>query len=220
MAFSDEAKDIVEKLKKSIMTGDYEASPKITEEGLEAKVDLESLLQEGIVDAIKELETNSFGNDKVFYTPNLLMGMEGARKSLAILEPFIEKRNQYKANVVMGVPAGDTHDFGTKYVALVLKAAGFKVTYLGRDVPTVQFVQKIKENNASILMISCYQSNGYKRIKEIMKLLQKTEMKDRVNVAIGGSAVTEKMARMLNLSYGKTASEALKLALNFTKEVG
>jgi dimethylamine corrinoid protein len=211
---------IIGKLKHAILTGDYNETPKITQEGLDTGVDLESLLQEGIVNAIKEIETNIYGNDKVFHHPDLLLGMECVRRSMAVLEPFINKRNQYVATVVMGVPAGDTHDFGTKYVALALTAAGFNVIYLGRDVPTIRFVQKITETNASILMISCYQTTGFNKIKEIMRLLQESKINDRIKVVVGGTAVTEKMARMLNLAYGRTASEAITLASEFTKEVG
>jgi len=212
--------NIVEKLKHSILTSNYEASPNITQEGLDAGVDLESLLQEGIVNAIKEIETNIYGNDKVYHHPDLLLGMESVRRSMAVLEPFIKKRNRYIANVVIGVPAGDTHDFGTKYVALALIAAGFNVIYLGRDVPSIQFVQKIIETNASILMISCYQTTGFNKIKEIVRLLQESKINDRIKVVVGGTAVTEKMARMLHLSYGRTASEAVALAVGYTKEVG
>ena len=210
---------IIEKLKHAILIGDYHASPTITQEGVDAGVDLESLLQEGIVGAIKEIETNIFGNDKVYHHPDLLLGMESVRRSMVVLEPLIKERNRYLATVVIGVPAGDTHDFGTKYVALALTAAGFNVIYLGRDVPTIRFVQKVIEKNASILMISCYQTTGFNKIKEIMRFLHESKINERVKVIIGGTAVTEKMARLLNLAYGRTASEAVALALEFTKEV-
>lgn len=211
---------IVDRLKHSIMTGNYKESPVITQEGLDANIDLKTLLQEGIVSAINEIETTIYGNDRVYHHPTLLLGMETVRRSMALLEPFIKERNQYKGTVVIGVPASDTHDFGTKYVALALTAGGFKVDYLGRDVPSVRFVQKIIENNASILMISCYQTTGFNKIKEIMKLLQEAKIDGQVNVVVGGTAVTAKMAQTLDLAYGRTASEALSLAEDFIKEVG
>jgi methylmalonyl-CoA mutase cobalamin-binding domain/chain len=117
--------------------------------------------------------------------------------------------------VVLGTPAGDTHDLGAKMVAMALTAAGFKVDYLGHDVALTHFVHKVQETDADILAISSYQTSGFKKIEEILELLETAKLNDKVKVILGGSVITEKFANQLNVGYGRGAADAVKLAKSY-----
>jgi methanogenic corrinoid protein MtbC1 len=97
-------------------------------------------------------------------------------------------------------------------VALALTAAGFRVNYLGRDVPLTRFVHQVQETNATILGISSYQTSGFRKIEEILGLLETAKLQNKVNVMLGGTVITEKFAEHLNVDYGRRASDAVKLA--------
>jgi methylmalonyl-CoA mutase cobalamin-binding domain/chain len=195
------------------LDADYDAAPAITKEALEAGVDPEDLMKEGLSNGISELEKKLFGEYKVWVHPVFLMAMEGVRMSLAVLEPHMKpKEEKALGTVVLGTPAGDTHDLGAKMVALALNAAGFKVNYLGRDVPLTRFIHQVQETNANILGISSYQTSGFRKIEEILIMLEKAKLQDKVNVMLGGTVITEKFAEHLNVDYGRHASDAVKLA--------
>ncbi len=206
-------KTAVDRLKNAILDADYDAARVITKDALEAGVDPEALMKEGLSNGIRELEKKLFGEYKVWVHPVFLMAMEGVRMSLEILEPHMKpKEDKALGTVVLGTPAGDTHDLGAKMVALALKAAGFKVDYLGRDVPLTRFIHQVQETNANILGISSYQTSGFRKIEEILVLLETAKLQDKVNVMLGGTVITEKFAGQLNVDYGRHASDAVRLA--------
>jgi methylmalonyl-CoA mutase cobalamin-binding domain/chain len=209
----DENESAVIRLKKAILDADYDATPMITKEALEAGVDPEILMKESLSQGIRELEKKLFGDYKVWVHPVFLMAMEGVRLSLEILEPHMKpKEEKALGTVVLGTPAGDTHDLGAKMVALALTASGFKVNYLGRDVPLTRFIHQVQETNATILGISSYQTSGFRKIEEILSLLETAKIQNKVNVMLGGTVITEKFADQLNVDYGRHASDAVKLA--------
>lgn len=206
----------VNQLKGAVLGADYESAPKITREALDAGAAPEVLMRDGLSEGIKELEKKLFGDYKVWVHPVFLMSMEGVRLSLEILEPHMKpKEDQALATVVLGTPAGDTHDLGAKMVALALTAAGFRVNYLGRDVPLTRFVHQVQESDATILGISSYQTSGFNKIEEILSLLETAKLQNKVNVMLGGTVITEKFAEKLKVDYGRHASDAVKLAYQY-----
>jgi methylmalonyl-CoA mutase cobalamin-binding domain/chain len=145
--------------------------------------------------------------------------MEGARQSLEVLEPCLSpKGEEALGRVVLGTPAGDTHDLGAKMVALALRAAGFEVVYLGRDVPLDRFVETCRETDVDVLAVSSYQTTGFACIKEIVRKMDETRLREKTKVMIGGSVITQKFADKMNVGYARHASDAVKLAHEYVRE--
>lgn len=206
----------IAKLKNAVLDADFDGTPEITRQALEAGLPPQVLMKEALSEGVKGLETKLFGGDKVWLHPVFLMSMEGVRRALEILEPHIEMKDEDAlGTVVMGTPAGDTHDLGGKMAALALIAAGFRVDYLGQDVPSISFIHKVQETDADILGISSYQSSGFKKIEEILDLLEKLKLRDKVKVILGGSVITDKYADQMKVDYGRHASDAVKLATEY-----
>ena len=208
--------EIVNRLKQAIIDADFDATPRITQEALQAGVDTHVLMEKAISDGLSELEEKLFNGYKTWGHPLLFMGAEAARRSLELLEPYFTPREEnVLGTVVLGTPSGDVHDLGGKMVALALIAAGFKVVYLGRDIAPSLFVHKVKESGAQILAISSYQTTGFAKIEEILKLLSASKMGNKVKVIVGGPCITQKFADKFGLGYGKHASDAAQLAKQY-----
>lgn len=212
MCTENQNEEIINQLKQAIKDADYDEAPVIARKALECEIDPAVIMQRGVCDALMEMEHDLFGTQKAWMHPRHLMGAESARRAIDVLEPSFKDGDGSLGTVVIGVPSGDTHDFGTKTVGLTLMAAGFKVEYLGRDVPPSRFVQKAIEVGADIVGISCYQTSNFKRIDEILELMTTLNLKEKVKVMIGGSVITQKYADKKNLAYATNAAEAVKLA--------
>jgi methylmalonyl-CoA mutase cobalamin-binding domain/chain len=217
MTATSQKSGVVDRLKRAVKNADYKNTEAITREALDAGIDPATIMQHGVCDALSELEHDLFGDHKPWMHPRHLMGAESARRAMAVLEPSLSGADGSRGTVVLGVPAGDTHDFGTKTVALTLMAAGFKVEYLGRDVSPSRFVQKAQEVGADIIGISCYQTSGFKQIEEVVELRSQLRLQDKVNIMIGGSVITQKYADKMKLSYAANAGEAVKLAQSLVR---
>jgi len=203
--------EVIDRLKKAILEAEFDAAPDITREALDNGIPADLIQEKAICQGIAELEENLYGDSKVWLHPILFMGMEAARRSLEVLKP-VSKSDKPLGTVVLGTPQGDVHDMGGKMVAIALTAAGFRVVYLGRDVPPSFFVHKARETGAKIIAISCYQTTGFSRIKKILDLLGAAKMRDSIKVMVGGTVVTERFADEFGLIYARTASGAVKQA--------
>ena len=208
---NDKETGIIDKLKGAILKGEVDVAPAVTQEALKAGVTAEHLREKGVSQGIAELEEKIYGNHKVWGNPYFFMGMEAARRCLAILKPQLKPHNP-SGIVVLGTPQGDVHDIGGKMVAIALTAAGFEVVYLGRDVPLTLFIHKLRERSADILAISSYQTSGFSRIEKVLELLELAKMRERVKVMVGGTTVSGRYARKHGVLYANTASGAVRLA--------
>ena len=96
----------------------------------------------------------------------------------------------------------------------MLKANGFEVYDLGRDVPVDEFIKKAREVNADIIAVSALLSTSLPYIKDLVKLLNELGLRDRFKLMVGGGAVTREWARKVGAEgYGEDAEEAVRVAL-------
>ena len=99
----------------------------------------------------------------------------------------------------------------------MLETSGFDVVDLGRDVPPKEFVEKAKETDARIIALSTLMTTTMNGMKEVVTLLRKTNMKDRVRVMVGGGPISKGFAERIGANgYAANASLAAKLARRLT----
>jgi 5-methyltetrahydrofolate--homocysteine methyltransferase len=107
------------------------------------------------------------------------------------------------------------HDLGKSIVIAMLTGAGFEVIDLGVDVPTETFIEKIKELNPDIVGIGCYMTTTMLELKDMMKLLEGSDLRGRVKVMIGGVPTTQQFADEIGAdAWGKDALDAVGKARN------
>ena len=58
-----------------------------------------------------------------------------------------------KGKVVCHVAEGDVHDIGKNIVAALLRAAGYDVVDLGRDVPVDEVIATVEKENPMMLTV-------------------------------------------------------------------
>jgi methylmalonyl-CoA mutase cobalamin-binding domain/chain len=218
MVAEQERDQIINNLKTAVLEADYDSAPKITKQALDMGISPDALM-DALGRGIFALEKKLYGDCKVWMHPDLFLAMEGVRQSMVILESVPQQKGEKVGTVVLGTPEGDVHDFGGKMVNLALMAAGFEVSYLGRDVPVTRFIHEVQAKGADILAISCYQTSNFKKIEEILDLLSRAGLRDKVYVLLGGCVITEKYAEKMNVGYGKTASDAVKLAQGYIRRI-
>lgn len=150
-----------------------------------------------------------------YYIPELLMCADAMYAGLDILRPHLKAHEtEKKVKVVIGVVEGDTHDIGKNLVKIMLEAAGFEVIDLGRDIPPIEFIKKARESDADIIALSTLMSTTMGAMTEVMQLLKKEELQDKIKVMIGGGPISKSFADRIGASYAEDASRASKLAQN------
>ena len=83
--------------------------------------------------------------EHVYYLPEIMMAAKTMEIGIAIAEKQIPGGRETKGTVVMHAAEGDPHDIGKNIAAVMMRASGYNVIDMGRDVPIVDAVAKVEE---------------------------------------------------------------------------
>ena len=211
--------EVLEKLRISVINGEIEAAEAAAKEAINIGLDPLEAIEEGLSKGIREVG-DKFEKLELFL-PDMIQAAEAMSRAIAILEEklsFKEYSEKDKGVVVIGTVEGDIHDIGKNIVIALLKANGFKVYDLGKDVPSIKFIEKAEEVNADVIAISALLSSTMIKQEEIIKMLKDMNLRDKYMVIVGGAPVTEEWARKIGAdAYGKTANEGILKIKEFLK---
>ena len=83
--------------------------------------------------------------EHIYYLPEIMMAAKTMEIGIALAEKQVPGGLTPKATVVMHAAEGDPHDIGKNIAAVMMRASGYNVIDMGRDVPIVDAVAKVEE---------------------------------------------------------------------------
>ena len=144
------------------------------------------------------------------FVPEILMSNDAMQAGIKICQDKIGDVPS-KGNIASFVAAGDLHDIGKNICAAILKANGFKVIDIGRDVPKEKVLQVVKDNNIQLVCGSTLMSTTKPGLVDTALLLELE--KTGVSVACGGAAVSKAFVDTFrNALYTKSPLETVHAA--------
>jgi methanogenic corrinoid protein MtbC1 len=114
--------------------------------------------------------------------------------------------------IVIGTLHPDMIDTAKEMVRKSLKTAQFKTVDVGKGVSVADFVSKIKETNADIIVVTVSISGAKENLLKLISALEAEELQNKVAVMIGGAAVDKEDSDKIGALYGKTREDAVALA--------
>lgn len=205
--------EIAEKLSNALEQGDKEAAAAVTQQALDQGVSPLALVQEVIVPALTRVG-DRFENLEIFL-PELMAAGEAGNACTALIEEAIAKSGsqmQSEGTVVIGTVKGDIHDIGKNIVASLLKAQGFKVVDLGKDVSDSVFLDAAESNKADVIAASALMSITRAGCRDVAVLLKDRGMKDKYLYVVGGGSITQDYADEIGADgFSETGSGAVEL---------
>ena len=198
--FEGEEDDVVEGLEKAIDSGK----------------DPISLIDEALMVGMRVV--TRLYDEGVIFLPNVMMSADAMLAGIEYCKSQTSEVPEPKGKVVCHVAEGDVHDIGKNIVAALLRAAGYDVVDLGRDVPVDEVVAAVEKENPLMLTGTALMTTTMYAFKEINdKLMEKGY---RIPFACGGGAVNQDFVSQYDLGvYGEEAADAPKMA-DFIKEHG
>ncbi|MFX1456912.1 MAG: B12-binding domain-containing protein [Promethearchaeota archaeon] len=201
-----------EDLLKAIIELDEEETYKQVENLLNNGVkpnEIIEILREGV-----EVVGDKF-NKKEYFLTELVMAGEIFTQSTAILEPHMKgdvEEGVKQETVVIGTVEGDVHDIGKNIFVTLLKSAGYNVIDLGVDIPSQQFVDKVKETNAQVVAYSGLLTVALNSMHNTTEALKAAGLRDKVKIIIGGLPVDENWMKEAGAdAYTDNAFEGVKI---------
>ncbi len=209
-----EGEAILRGLAESVIDGDEDRAREFAKKAVDAGIDPLTAIKEGLMNGMKVVG-DRFARLEIFL-PEVLLAADAMKAALEILEPLIVKEEREKltlGKVVIGTVQGDIHDIGKNIVAMLLKANGFEVYDLGRDVPIDEFINKAEEVGADIIAISTLLSTSMPYMEDVIRLLKDRGLREKYKVMVGGGPVTREFAEEIGADgYGDNAEEAVEVA--------
>ena len=206
-------KEIANGLTNALTLGDKEAAVRITQQALDQGIKPLTLVQEVIVPTLTEVGTR-FENLDIFL-PELMAAGEAGNACTALIEQAIVKSGnqmQSEGTVVIGTAKGDIHDIGKNIVISLLKAHGYKVIDLGKDVPAARFIDEAETNHADFIAVSALMSITRAGCREVADLLRDRGLKGKYLYIVGGGSITQEYSDEIGANgFSETGSGAVEL---------
>jgi methylmalonyl-CoA mutase cobalamin-binding domain/chain len=184
----------------------------LTEEGLAAGMEPQTLLFEALIPSLEEVGARFERGD--FFVPEMLIAGRAMAGAMEVLRPLLADTGvQTIGTFLMGTVKGDVHDIGKNLVNIMLEGAGFEVIDLGVQVAPEKFVEKIQEHKPDIVGFSAFLTTTMPMFKANLNALEKAGLRDQVIVMVGGAPVTQEYADAVGADgYAPDASATVKRA--------
>ncbi|OBR91124.1 methionine synthase [Clostridium ragsdalei P11] len=210
--------DLLKELSDSVVNMQEEETIEISKKCVENNINAYEAIDKGLADGMNR--AGKLYEEEEYYIPELLLCSDAMYSGLDILKPHLEKEEtENKAKVVIGVVEGDTHDIGKNLVKIMMETEGFEVIDLGRDIPPIDFVNKAKEVGASIIALSTLMTTTMDGMAEVINLLKKEGIRDKISVMVGGGPISQNFADKIGAdAYTLDASKAAKRAKELVKK--
>ncbi len=204
--------NVLEIIREGIMDGDMNLTKEKVQEAIDAELDPNEILQDGLIAAMGEV--GRLFEEGEYFVPEMLIAARAMKAGLALLKPLLVAADVKPAGkVAAGTVKGDLHDIGKNLVCMMLEGAGFEIVDLGVDVSPEQFLGAVTEKQVDIVAMSALLTTTMPNMKVTVDAIKEAGVRDKVKVIIGGAPVTDAYANEIGADgYAPDASRAVALA--------
>ncbi|MBV7274338.1 cobalamin-dependent protein [Clostridium sp. PL3] len=156
----------------------------LKDQGVDSLKIIESL-QEGMGIVGKRFE------EKEYFLSELIMSAEVFNEASELLGGMENARESKNGVFVLGTIYDDIHDIGKNIVTTVMRSNGFEVIDLGVDVPTVKFIEAIKQYKPKVVGISCLLTTCFDNVKECVQAIEEAGLRNDTKILVGGGPVDD-----------------------------
>lgn len=202
--------EILQGISSAIISINRNAVERAVRTALEENIEPAEIVEGGLAAGVHEVGV-LFEEGNMFL-PHLVLAVDTMEAGLRILENETQEGNRDKrlGIIVNGTVEGDAHDIGKIIISGMLRASGFAVHDLGRNVPLQDFIDKAKETNADIISLSALTTTSLNRQQELISMLRDQGLRDKVKVMVGGAPASQEWADRIGADcYAKNAAEAV-----------
>lgn len=201
----------VDELIGAVQAGDAPQAADLAAKALQDGADPSAMV--GSLSAAMRAVGDRFGTGEIFL-PELMLSARAMQKAMDVIQPaLLESAGAApkQGKMVLGTVRGDVHEIGKDIAITMLRASGFEVVDLGRDVDPLDFIKRAEEVKADIIGASALMTTTMPAQKELVDILVAKGLRDKYHVILGGAPVTaEWVAETGADSWGEDAGKAVK----------
>ena len=211
---------VLEQAKKSIVDQDKDKAVEIAEEVIaKGEENPMELMNEAFIPGINEVG-DLFGRGQLFL-PELMQAANVMKAVTDIINDALPEKveKQQGGVIVMATVKGDVHDIGKCIVVSLLRANGFTVHDIGRDIDTEMIIEEAVKVNADIIGTSALLTTTMVRQRDLEAELKKAGLREQFRTMVGGAPVTTRWASKIGAdAYAEDAQDAVKKVKEFLRK--
>ena len=162
---------------------------------------LEQVMEEGGKQAEEAMDACQKGMDIVgsyfeegeYFVSDLIFAGDLMSQAVGILKDALisgDGKEGPQTSLILCTVQNDLHDIGKNIVRSMLEAGGFHVIDLGIDVAPGTIVDKVKETDVKIVLLSGVLTLAINSMKATVEALKEAGLRDYCHVLIGGAPVS------------------------------
>lgn len=207
------SEEMYQKLAQAVIDGEAEDAEALAKQALDQGLDPLACIANGLTKGIQEV--GELFDEGEYYLPELIISADTMKVALDILEPALasDQQREVVGRVVIGTVEGDLHEIGKTLVGTMLAANGFQVTDIGVDKSASEFIEAIKENDATIVGASALLTTTMLQQQKLIEAIEEAGLRKQVKVMVGGAPVTQSYAEQIGADgYAEDAISAVDIA--------
>jgi trimethylamine corrinoid protein len=204
-------KAVIEEAKRMLLERNKDRVIEITNKAIADGENPMELMDEAFIPAINEVG-DLFGSGQLFL-PELIETADAMKAATDVVNEALEKsaaEQKEKRTVILASVKGDVHDIGKCIVVSLMRANGFEVHDLGRDVSAEAIVEKAVAVDADVIGTSALLTTTMMEQQALEEMLRSEGLRDRFKTIIGGAPVTQRWAARIGAdAYAETAPDGV-----------
>jgi Predicted cobalamin binding protein len=210
--------NLLNNIQETLAKGDRNGVARLTKEALDKGMGVRAILEDGLIKSMSAIGEKFKANE--IFIPEVLIAAKAMHAGIAVLEPhFAASGIKPVGKVVIGTVKGDLHDIGKNIVSMMLKGSCFEVVDLGIDVPPGKFLEIVQTSSPDIIAMSSLLTTSMGAMRETIKVLKESGLRDKVKIIVGGAPITQVFADSIGAdSYAKDAATAVDKAKELLKK--
>ena len=168
------------------------------------------LMNEAFIPGINEVG-NLFGRGRLFL-PELMVAADAMKAVTDVINAALPQNTvqEKKGTVLLATVKGDVHDIGKCIVVSLMRANGFTVHDLGRDVDIDTIIEKAVKEDVDIIGTSALLTTTMGQQKILEQALKSAGLRDRFKTMVGGAPVTGRWAARIGAdAYAEDAQDGV-----------
>jgi 5-methyltetrahydrofolate--homocysteine methyltransferase len=201
--------ELLGKMAESLIAGKIDEVVNLTKEALDGGAAPADILDQGLL-AGMDVVGQRFKAEEMFI-PEVLRCAKCMHGAMDILRPLLaETGAESIGTLIIGTVKGDLHDIGKNLVGMMFEGAGFNVVDLGIDKEPQNFVDAIKEHNATLIGMSALLTTTMPKMGETINAIKEAGIRDQVKILVGGAPITAAFAEEIGADgYASNAASAV-----------
>jgi trimethylamine corrinoid protein len=197
--------------KNFIVSQDKEKVAEITKKFIADGGDPMEIMNKSFIPGINKVG-DLFGRGQLFL-PELMLSADAMLIATELVNKALEgTKDAQKAagTIVLATVKGDVHDIGKCIVVSLMKANGFVVHDLGRDVDVDRIIEEAVKVKADVIGTSALLTTTMKQQKVLEEALKSAGLKDKIKTVVGGAPVTPRWAARIGADgYAEDAQDGI-----------